>query len=172
MSGEAGSAAPVLTVRGLTVTFVGRGPATPAVRGVDFEVRAGEVLGIVGESGSGKSVTALALTGLLGPGARVTGSVVLAGTDVLSADKETLRNMRGRDVGMVFQDPTTTLNPVLPIGRQITEGQVAHGALPPSLAAARRSFTITARSAPRYKHSRKTSHAPSGPIVNAVTVPP
>ncbi len=118
--------APVVSVRGLDITFAGR---IHAVRGVDFDVFAGEVLGIVGESGSGKSVTALALSGLLPPVARVTGSVRLGGIEVTSADAETLRQMRGRDVGMIFQDPATTLNPLLPVGRQITEGQIAHGTL-------------------------------------------
>jgi peptide/nickel transport system ATP-binding protein len=120
-------AEPVLSVRGLEVTFVGSGRPKPAVRGIDFDVFANEVLGIVGESGSGKSVTSLAIAGLLPATARVRGSVRLAGVEVTTADRESLRQMRGRDVGMIFQDPTTTLNPVLPVGRQVTEGQVAHG---------------------------------------------
>src|SRR6185369_6860782 len=109
---------PVLSVRGLAVTFAGAGPPVPAVRGIDLDVWPHEVLGIVGESGSGKSVTALALSGLLPPNARVTGSVRLGPVEVTTAAPETLRQMRGRDVGMIFQDPTTSLNPVLPIGRQ------------------------------------------------------
>jgi peptide/nickel transport system ATP-binding protein len=121
------AAVPVLSVRGLTVNFTGAGRQIPAVRGIDFDVYANEVLGIVGESGSGKSVTSLALTGLLPANARVGGSVRLGSVDVTTADAETLRQMRGRDVGMIFQDPMTTLNPVLPVGRQVTEGQVAHG---------------------------------------------
>jgi len=119
--------APVLSVRGLTVTFTGSGRPVPAVRGIDFEVHANEVLGIVGESGSGKSVTSLAISGLLDETAQVSGSIRLSGVEVTTLDAESLRQMRGRDVGMVFQDPTTTLNPVLPIGRQVIEGQVAHG---------------------------------------------
>ena len=117
---------PVLSVRGLSVTFVGSGRPVPAVRNIDFDVHASEVLGIVGESGSGKSVTSLAVSGLLPPTARVSGSIRLGAIEVTSADRETLRQMRGREVGMIFQDPTTTLNPVLPIGRQVIEGQVAH----------------------------------------------
>jgi peptide/nickel transport system ATP-binding protein len=128
---------PILSVRDLHVTFVGAGRPVRAVCGIDFDVWAGEVLGIVGESGSGKSVTSLALTGLLPDTARVSGTIRLGDIDVLSAGRETLRLMRGRDVGMVFQDPTTTLNPVLPIGRQITEGQVAHGQIAASAAPAR-----------------------------------
>ncbi len=121
---------PVLSVRGLEVTFAGAGREVPAVRGIDFDVYPNEVLGIVGESGSGKSVTALAVTGLLAETAQVRGSVRLGEIEVTAAGRETLRRMRGRDVGMIFQDPTTTLNPVLPIGRQVTEGQIAHGQIP------------------------------------------
>lgn len=116
-----------LRVRGLKVTFVGSGRPVPAVRGIDFEVSANQVLGIVGESGSGKSVTSLAISGLLAPGTEVQGSIELDGVELTTLDAEALRKTRGRDVGMVFQDPTTTLNPVLSIGRQVIEGQVAHG---------------------------------------------
>ena len=125
---DAGTA-PVLTVRNLKVEFTGSGRAVPVVRGVDFDVYANEVLCIVGESGSGKSVTALAVTGLLPETARVSGSIKLGEVEVIGAEPEVLRQMRGRDVGFIFQDPTTTLNPVLQVGRQITEGQVAHGLL-------------------------------------------
>jgi peptide/nickel transport system ATP-binding protein len=126
-----------LRVRGLTVTFVGSGQPVPAVRGIDFDIDANEVLCIVGESGSGKSVTSLAISGLLPPTARVQGSIELDGVEVTTLDAESLRKMRGRDVGMVFQDPTTTLNPVFPIGRQVIEGQVSHGQIAPNLAAQR-----------------------------------
>src|SRR5919107_5019230 len=125
---------PVLSVRGLDVTFVGSGRPVPAVRGIAFELHANEVLGIVGESGSGKSVTSLAVSGLLPESASVRGSIRLNGTEVTTAAPETLRRLRAEDVGFIFQDPTTTLNPVLPVGRQITEGQVAHGRLPASQA--------------------------------------
>ena len=126
-----------LRVRGLTVTFVGSGRPVPAVRGIDFDVSANQVLGIVGESGSGKSVTSLALSGLLPLGAQVQGSIELDGVEITALGPEALRQMRGRDVGMVFQDPTTTLNPVLPIGRQVIEGQVAHGQVASGQAAQR-----------------------------------
>ena len=127
----------ILSVRALEVAFVGSGRPVPAVRGVDLDVHANEVLGIVGESGSGKSVTSLAIAGLLPPTARVRGSVRLGGVEITEADHETLRRMRGVDVGMVFQDPTTTLNPVFTIGRQLTEGQIAHGMLRADQARAR-----------------------------------
>jgi peptide/nickel transport system ATP-binding protein len=128
---------PVLSIRSLTVTFFGSGPPVPAVRGVGLEVHAGEVLGIVGESGSGKSVTALAAAGLLPPNARIGGSILLAGQEVVGAAAPSLRRMRGQDIGVVFQDPSTTLNPLLPVGRQITEGEVAHGRLRPGEAPGR-----------------------------------
>ncbi|MFZ9448353.1 MAG: oligopeptide/dipeptide ABC transporter ATP-binding protein, partial [Alphaproteobacteria bacterium] len=135
-------AEPVLSVRGLDVAFTGSGRRVPAVRGIDFDVHPNEVLGIVGESGSGKSVTSLAIAGLLPATARVSGSIRLAGVDVATADRETLRRMRGNDVGMIFQDPTTTLNPVLQVGRQVIEGQVAHGRIAAGEAAMSRAVEL------------------------------
>jgi len=129
--------APVLSVRDLSVSFGGGSGPVTVVRDIDFDVFPNEVLCIVGESGSGKSVTSLAVTGLLPPNARVTGSVKMNGAEVIGAEYERLREMRGRDVGFIFQDPATTLNPVLPVGRQITEGQVAHDLLRPEQAPAR-----------------------------------
>jgi peptide/nickel transport system ATP-binding protein len=92
------------------------------VTGVDLDVDAGETVAVVGESGSGKSVSMLAVVGLLPRSAVVEGSVRLSGEEVLGAGQERLRALRGREVGMVFQDPMTSLNPVLTIGRQLTEG--------------------------------------------------
>ena len=80
----------------------------------------------MGESGSGKSVTALAVAGLLPKTAKIAGSIRLAGQEVVGANSDDLRRMRGQDIGVVFQDPTTTLNPLLPVGRQIVEGEIAH----------------------------------------------
>ena len=127
----------VLRVRGLTVAFTGPGGETSVVRGLDIDVRAGEVLGIVGESGSGKSVASLAMAGLLPPNARLAGSIVLNGRQMVGADQASLREACGQDVGVIFQDPTTTLNPVMTIGRQITEGEVSRGRLAPRAAARR-----------------------------------
>jgi len=120
---------PVLSVRNLDVSFQGPERAVSVVRGVDFDVYPNEVLCIVGESGSGKSVTSLAVTGLLPDNAIVSGDIRLGDVNVIEADTPTLRNILGREVGFIFQDPATTLNPVLTVGRQITEGQVAHGLL-------------------------------------------
>ncbi len=130
-------AEPVASVRGLTIMFGAPPALLPAVRGVSFDVHPNEVLGIVGESGSGKSLTALALAGLQPRQAVLGGSVRLGGIEVTTADAATLRTMRGRDVGLIFQDPTTSLNPVFTIGRQVIEGQVAHGAVTRAEARAR-----------------------------------
>ena len=95
----------VLSIRDLTVTFnTPVGPLT-AVRGVDVDVRAGEIVGVVGESGSGKSVTFLAAMGLLPKRAHVTGSVVLDGHELIGASPKLLRSVRGRLLSMIFQDP-------------------------------------------------------------------
>ncbi len=115
----------LLDVADLAVVFHTKRGKVHAVDGVGFSVRRGEVLGIVGESGSGKSVTLRAITRLL-HGAEVTGRVTWQGEDVLAMDAERLRRMRGGQIGMVFQEPMAALNPVLPIGLQITEALVAH----------------------------------------------
>lgn len=135
--GESRAALPLLSVRNLEVGFAGRRGTVPVVRGIDFDVYPNEVLCIVGESGSGKSVTSLAVTGLLPDNAAVSGSVEFNGEQMIGADPERLRMLRGNDIGFIFQDPATTLNPVLPIGRQITEGQIAHGLLNPQDASIR-----------------------------------
>ena len=114
---------PLLRVRDLTVTFRGRGRRdVRAVDHIDLDVAAGSTVGIVGESGSGKSVTSLAALGLLGRrGVDVGGTVELDGRDLLQMPDAELRKVRGRDVAMVFQDPMSSLNPVLTVGRQVTE---------------------------------------------------
>ncbi|WP_298806460.1 ABC transporter ATP-binding protein [uncultured Pseudokineococcus sp.] len=116
-------AAPLLEVRDLTVDFLRRGsePAR-AVDGVSLSVRPGEVMGLVGESGSGKSVTSLAVMGLLPRrSSRVGGSVRLGGTELLGMAPRRLAGLRGDQMAMVFQDPMSSLNPVVPIGTQVTE---------------------------------------------------
>jgi peptide/nickel transport system ATP-binding protein len=114
---------PLLSVSDLHVTFARRGRLpVHAVDGISFEVEPGETIGLVGESGCGKSVTSLAILGLLPRrGAQVTGSVRFGGKELLKLSDAELREIRGRDIAMVFQDPMTSLNPVLTIGRQITE---------------------------------------------------
>ena len=118
--------APLLTIRDLVVSFRTRNGLVEAVRGVDLDLEAGGTLGIVGESGSGKSVTALAIMGLLPPTAVVSGSIKLQGRELVGLPQSKLREIRGSRVAMVFQDPMTSLNPVLPIGNQIVEALRIH----------------------------------------------
>jgi oligopeptide/dipeptide ABC transporter ATP-binding protein len=119
--------APLLSVRDLRVGFVTEGGLLQAVDGVSFDLRPGEVLAIVGESGSGKSVTAQTMIGLTrSKNSRIEGSVKLGGEDLLEADDTTMRRLRGEKIGMVFQDPMTSFNPVYRIGNQIVEAIRAH----------------------------------------------
>jgi peptide/nickel transport system ATP-binding protein len=113
----------LLEVDDLAVTFSRRGlEPFKAVDGVSFAVEPGRTVGLVGESGCGKSVTSLAIMGLLpARGARVTGRVSFEGTDLLRLSTREMRDRRGRDIGMIFQDPLSSLNPVIPIGLQVTE---------------------------------------------------
>ncbi|WP_026875511.1 ABC transporter ATP-binding protein [Jiangella gansuensis] len=118
---------PLLSVRDLNVTFrTRRGPAH-VVNGISYDVHAGRTLAVVGESGSGKSVSSLALLGLLPAAvADVRGSAVFAGRELIGRGEEELRGVRGAGIGVVFQDPMTSLNPVLTVERQIGEALRAH----------------------------------------------
>ena len=116
----------ILTVEDLTVGFPSDDGLIQAVRGVSYELRAGEVLGIVGESGSGKSVTSLAVMGLLPKTARVSGSVEFRGQEILGLTDDEMMKVRGKKIAMIFQDPMTSLNPVYKIGYQLAEAVLAH----------------------------------------------
>ncbi len=119
--------APLLSVRDLRVGFAGEAGRLQAVDGVSFDLQPGEVLAIVGESGCGKSVTAQTLIGLTrGPSARIEGSVRFRETELVGAEEEALRRIRGKEIAMVFQDPMTSFNPVYRIGDQIAEAIRAH----------------------------------------------
>jgi len=118
---------PLLAVDGLQVQFWTARGTIFAVNGISFEIREGETLGIVGESGCGKSVTSLALLGILPRAGSVTaGTAVFDGTDLLNLSDRGLRRIRGREIAMIFQDPMTSLNPVLTVGRQIREALETH----------------------------------------------
>jgi peptide/nickel transport system ATP-binding protein len=122
---------PLLSVRDLRVTFNRHGE-TPfrAVDGVSFDVRPGQTVGLVGESGCGKSVTSLAIMGLLpARGNTVAGTAVFDGEDLLSLSPSDMRDRRGADIAMIFQDPLSSLNPVITIGRQVTEVMERHQGL-------------------------------------------
>jgi peptide/nickel transport system ATP-binding protein len=116
----------LLSVENLDVVFGGGKGAVHAVRGVSYQVRRGETLGIVGESGSGKSVTSLAVMGLLPKTARVAGSVRFRDTSLLGTDDKAMSAIRGKRIAMIFQDPMTSLDPVYKIGAQIIETMRAH----------------------------------------------
>ncbi|KGH45423.1 peptide ABC transporter ATPase [Modestobacter caceresii] len=113
--------APLLEVTDLNVRFPTEDGLVHAVRGVDYALRSGEVLGIVGESGSGKSVTSLTVMGLLPGSARVTGSIKYRGQELLGQSDRSMSRIRGKGVSMIFQDPMTSLDPVYKVGVQIEE---------------------------------------------------
>jgi oligopeptide transport system ATP-binding protein len=118
---------PLLSVEDLEVRFWTSRGIIHAVNGVSFDVAPGETLGIVGESGCGKSVTSLAILGILPRAGRVTaGSVRYQGRDLVGLSDDELRSIRGKEIAMIFQDPMTSLNPVLTIGRQIREALETH----------------------------------------------
>jgi len=126
-----GAAMPIATdllaVQDLSVTFGGGASRVTALHGVSFDLQKGETLALVGESGSGKSLTALSIMGLLPPEGRVAGGRVMLGTeDLLKQSRSDLVRTRGSRMSMVFQEPMTSLNPVLTIGRQLTEGLEFH----------------------------------------------
>jgi peptide/nickel transport system ATP-binding protein/oligopeptide transport system ATP-binding protein len=122
---------PLLSIDGLHVTFPGpRGPLR-VLDGIDLDVREGEVLGIVGESGSGKSMTLRAIMRLIRAPGRVEGRIVWRDVDLLTASEARMREVRGREIAMIFQEPMSALNPVLTVGSQIVENIAAHAALRP-----------------------------------------
>lgn len=129
--GRRAAGTPVLEVRDLSVDFGVDKKWVPAAMNLNYEVRAGEVLAIVGESGSGKSASSMALLGLLPSNSRVTGSVKLGGKELLGASGSAIRQVRGKDVAVIFQEPMTALNPVYTVGFQIVETLRLHNAISP-----------------------------------------
>jgi peptide/nickel transport system ATP-binding protein len=120
----------LLSVRGLATHFVTRGGTLRAVDGVDLDLAAGEVLGLVGESGCGKTVLALSLMRLVeAPGRIVAGRIAFEGADVMAMDPRGLARLRGAGMGMIFQQPRTSLDPLIRVGRQIAEPLVQHAGM-------------------------------------------
>ena len=118
---------PLLSVEDLHVEIASRRGTVHAIDGVSFDVAEGDTLGLVGESGCGKSMTLRAILGLLPRGGRVTGGRILfQGKDLLALEKDQLRDIRGRSISIIFQEPMTALNPVMQVGEQIAEGPLAH----------------------------------------------
>ncbi|MGH9948703.1 MAG: ABC transporter ATP-binding protein [Pyrinomonadaceae bacterium] len=118
---------PLLTVNNLQTEFPTRAGLVRAVNDVSFSVDRGELVGLVGESGCGKSITALSIIGLISPpGKIVGGSIKFKGEELISAKEKRLREIRGNDIGMIFQDPMTSLNPVYTVGEQIAEALRLH----------------------------------------------
>jgi peptide/nickel transport system ATP-binding protein len=120
-TGLANSPRPLLALRDFTVAFRGQDGPVPVVRGIDLSLAPGEALGIVGESGCGKSVTWLAALRLLGRGVTTTGEVLLSGQDITRLSEREVAGIRGGRIGLIFQDPTSSLNPVQRIGTQLGE---------------------------------------------------
>jgi peptide/nickel transport system ATP-binding protein len=117
----------LLEVQGLSVEFPTRRGTLRAIDNISFDLERGEILGVVGESGAGKSITGSAVIGLLTPPGRISGGqILLEGERIDTLSPERMRRVRGRRIGMIFQDPLTTLNPLLTIGRQLTETMRAH----------------------------------------------
>jgi peptide/nickel transport system ATP-binding protein len=117
----------VLSIRGLSVNIPSRSGIVKPVDNISYDIRAGEILGIVGESGAGKSMAGNAVIGLLNPPAQIaTGEIWLNGSRIDNLKDAAMRRLRGKHIGMVFQDPLTSLNPLLSIGDQLTETMLAH----------------------------------------------
>ncbi|MFE4723012.1 ABC transporter ATP-binding protein, partial [Streptomyces sp. NPDC056728] len=118
---------PLLRIDDLRVDIATRDRTVHALDGISLDLAAGEALGVVGESGCGKTMTALSVLGLLPPGGRITGGRVLFdGVDLAAAPAPVLQDVRGNTIGMVFQDPLTSLNPTMTIGRQVAEPLLLH----------------------------------------------
>jgi oligopeptide/dipeptide ABC transporter ATP-binding protein len=134
----------LLEVEGLTTRFREGGRVVHAVNGISYSLGRGEALALVGESGSGKSVSVLSLLGLAAPGRVEAGRVLFEGRDLLALSATELQRVRGRHIGMIFQDPSSSLNPVLTVGSQIEEGLREHLGLAPS-ASRRRAVELLAQ---------------------------
>lgn len=117
---------PLLHVRDLTIRFAASPSPVTVVSGLTFDIGESEIFGIAGESGCGKSITALSIMGILPSNASAAGEILFKGRDLLRLDRESMRRLRGNDISMIFQEPMTSLNPVLTVGYQIAEVFMTH----------------------------------------------
>jgi peptide/nickel transport system ATP-binding protein len=147
--------APLLQVRDLTVKFNTEDGVVNAVRGVSYDLSRREVLAIVGESGSGKSVSSLAVMGLLPRSAHVTGEILFDGRDIANISPREKRELRGRRIAMIFQDPMTALNPVYTVGDQLSEAVRSHDAVSKKIALDRAAEMLALVGIPRPKDRLK-----------------
>lgn len=147
----------VLEIKNLHTYFSVKDGVIKSVDGVDIVLREGETLGIVGESGSGKSITALSVMGLLmgTPGKIVEGEIFLDGKDIVHISEDEKRKLRGSQISMIFQEPMTSLNPVMTIGRQVTEAVLQHTQLPQKEAEALALEMLRKTGVPRVEHMMK-----------------
>ena len=162
----------LLIVQGLTVRFRRRRGALTAVDGISFTLRAGETLGLVGESGAGKSTVAFAIVRLIDPpGKIVSGHVEFEGRDLLALSEREMSAVRGNRIGMIFQDPMSTLNPVYRVGDQIAEGLIVHRRLSRREARARAVESLHAVGIPSAAvRARAYPHQLSGGMQQRVTI--
>jgi peptide/nickel transport system ATP-binding protein len=163
---------PVLSVKNLTTHFFTRVGVVKAVDGVSFDLAKGEIMGLVGESGSGKTVTGFSLLGLVdAPGRIVEGSVKLNGTELTTLSDTELRSRRGREISMIFQDPISTLNPMLTIGQQMKLAIDAHEPLSARAAETRAAELLTQVGIPSAKaRLRAYPHEFSGGMRQRVAI--
>ena len=162
----------VLSVNGLDVVARTDAGDTPLVEGLTFDLRRGETLCIAGESGSGKSITSLAIMGLLPqPAVRISGgSILFGGRDLATLDEAAMRRIRGDRIAMIFQEPMTSLNPVLSIGRQLIEAIEAHTSLPRGAARERAIEALDAVRIPQARTRTTTSSRPAEGFLNLLIV--
>jgi oligopeptide/dipeptide ABC transporter ATP-binding protein len=165
------TAEPLLSLADVHIGTVRRGHPSEIVRGVDLHVLPGEKLGVVGESGSGKTLTVLSVLGLLPHPVRLLGGkIVLAGQDLSALDEDHLRKIRGAEIAMIYQDPMTSLNPLLRVRTQIVETLVAHGAAKPGAEARSREVLAQVGLPDPARVSRAFPHELSGGMVQRVMI--
>ena len=159
---------PVLSVRNLKVEFPTRRGVLTAIDDISFDIAPGEVLGVVGESGAGKSITGTAVIGLIEPPGRIAGGeVLLKGQRIDNLPPEQMRKIRGKRIGMVFQDPLTSLNPLYRIGEQLIETIPTHTTLSNPQARAEGALAARTRSASRRPTRASTTIRTSSPAACA-----